>query len=100
MADKESEVVNKAVVKKADLGEQVKEREMVKDRGEVCLQPMVEGGGYVKIPLEEVESFYRFTVCCDWLLCESLVIIYFLFETYVLVMLVVFVLLGSSLADG
>lgn len=78
MADKESEVVNEAEVKKAGLGEQVKEREMVKDSCEVCLQPMVEGGGYMKIPLEEVESFYRFTVCCDWLLCESLVHVYLL----------------------
>ncbi|XP_060715938.1 guanine nucleotide exchange factor DBS isoform X2 [Tachysurus vachellii] len=43
---------------------------MVKDECEVCLQPMVVGGGYMKIPLEEVESFYRFTVSCDWLLYE------------------------------
>lgn len=49
---------------------------MVKDECKVCLQPMVEGGGFVKIPLEEVKSFYRFTVSCDWLLCESTTFFY------------------------
>lgn len=63
--------MNEAEVKKAATGDQVKESEMVKDGCEVCLQPIVEGGGYVKISLEEVESFYRFTVSCNLLLCES-----------------------------
>ncbi|XP_049326130.1 guanine nucleotide exchange factor DBS isoform X2 [Astyanax mexicanus] len=40
---------------------------MLEEQCEVCLQPIVEGGGYVRISLEEVESFYRFTVACDWL---------------------------------
>ncbi|XP_072513532.1 guanine nucleotide exchange factor DBS isoform X4 [Salminus brasiliensis] len=43
---------------------------MLEGKCEVCLQPMVEGGGYVRISLEEVESFYRFTVACDWLRYE------------------------------
>lgn len=63
--------MNEAEVKKAAAGEQVKKRVMVKAGCEVCLQPMVQGGGIVRIPLEEVESFFRFTVSCDWLLCES-----------------------------
>lgn len=78
---KERRIVNEAAVKRAATSEQVKEieKEMVKDECEVCLQPMVEGGGYMKIPLEEVESFYRFTVSCDWLLCESSVNVLVLF---------------------
>lgn len=69
--DKGSQVVNEGEVKKAATGDQVKEHKMMKDGCEVCLQPVAEGGGYVKISLEEVESFYRLTVSCDWLLCES-----------------------------
>uniref|UniRef100_A0AAY4EMP3 Guanine nucleotide exchange factor DBS n=1 Tax=Denticeps clupeoides TaxID=299321 RepID=A0AAY4EMP3_9TELE len=39
----------------------------VRDECEVHLQPVENGGGYVRISLEEIESFYRFCVCCDWL---------------------------------
>lgn len=34
---------------------------------DVCLGPVEESGGHVRISLEEVERFYRFSRCCRWL---------------------------------
>ena len=34
---------------------------------EVCLRPIEDCKGYVRISLEEVERYYRFTRCCHWL---------------------------------
>jgi len=34
---------------------------------DVCLWPAEEGGGHVRISLEEVERYYRFSRCCHWL---------------------------------
>ncbi|XP_076026234.1 guanine nucleotide exchange factor DBS isoform X2 [Genypterus blacodes] len=34
---------------------------------EVCLWPVEQDGGYVRISLEEVERYHRFTRCCHWL---------------------------------
>lgn len=34
---------------------------------DVCLWPIEESGGHVRITLEEVERYYRFSCCCHWL---------------------------------
>lgn len=34
---------------------------------DVCLGPVEESGGHVRISLEEVERYYRFSRCCRWL---------------------------------
>lgn len=34
---------------------------------DVCLRPLEESGGHVRISLEEVERYYRFSRCCHWL---------------------------------
>lgn len=44
--------------------EEVKEEEGALD---VCLLPVDESRGYVRISLEEVERYYRFSRCCHWL---------------------------------
>ncbi|XP_049903966.1 guanine nucleotide exchange factor DBS isoform X4 [Epinephelus moara] len=48
--------------------EEVKEEEGVLD---VCLCPVEESGGQVRISLEEVERYYRFSRCCHWL-CDEI----------------------------
>lgn len=32
-----------------------------------CLWPVEESGGHFRIPLDEVERYYRFSRCCHWL---------------------------------
>lgn len=34
---------------------------------DVCLRPREESGGHVRITLEEVERYHRFSCCCQWL---------------------------------
>ncbi|KAM7380318.1 hypothetical protein PAMP_003626 [Pampus punctatissimus] len=43
------------------------EDEETKDALDVCLQPVEESGGHVRISLEEVESYYKFSRSCFWL---------------------------------
>ncbi|KAM7407170.1 hypothetical protein PAMA_003075 [Pampus argenteus] len=38
-----------------------------KDALDVCLQPIEESGGHVRISLEEVESYHKFSRSCFWL---------------------------------
>lgn len=44
---------------------------LMEERGE-NIWPLEDRRSLVKIPLEEVESFYRFTVSCDELNCKFL----------------------------
>ncbi|XP_068602581.1 guanine nucleotide exchange factor DBS-like [Brachionichthys hirsutus] len=37
----------------------------------VCLWPVKERGGHVRISLEEMKSYYRFSRCCQWL-CDEI----------------------------
>ncbi|KAK5890129.1 hypothetical protein CesoFtcFv8_013689 [Champsocephalus esox] len=53
-----------------DQNEDVKEEEM-EGSLDVCLWPVEEGGGHVRISLEEVERYYRFSRCCHWL-CDEI----------------------------
>lgn len=47
-------------------GVEVDEREM-QSALEVFLWPIERSGGHVRISLEEVQSYYRFSRCCHWL---------------------------------
>ncbi|XP_026233136.1 guanine nucleotide exchange factor DBS isoform X1 [Anabas testudineus] len=38
---------------------------------DVCLRPREESGGHVRITLEEVERYHRFSCCCQWL-CDEI----------------------------
>lgn len=49
-----------------DQTEEVKEEEM-KGALDVFLWPVEESGRHVRISLEEVERYYRFSCCCHWL---------------------------------
>lgn len=49
-----------------DQSEEVEEEEM-EGSLDVCLWPVEESGGHVRISLEEVERYYRFGRCCHWL---------------------------------
>lgn len=49
-----------------EMDEEGKEEE-TKATLDVCLCPVEESGGHVRISLEEVERFYRFSRCCHWL---------------------------------
>ncbi|XP_068561127.1 guanine nucleotide exchange factor DBS isoform X4 [Cebidichthys violaceus] len=53
-----------------DQSEEVKEEEM-EGSLDVCLWPVEEGGGHVRISLEEVKRYYRFARCCHWL-CDEI----------------------------
>ncbi|KAK1903215.1 Guanine nucleotide exchange factor DBS, partial [Dissostichus eleginoides] len=53
-----------------DQNEDMKEEEM-EGSLDVCLWPVKEGGGHVRISLEEVERYYRFSRCCHWL-CDEI----------------------------
>lgn len=44
-----------------------REEEEMEGAMEVCLWPVEESGGLVRISLEEVERYYRFSRCCHWL---------------------------------
>ncbi|XP_038576802.1 guanine nucleotide exchange factor DBS isoform X4 [Micropterus salmoides] len=52
-----------------DQTEEVKEEEM-KGALDVFLWPVEESGRHVRISLEEVERYYRFSCCCHWLVDE------------------------------
>ena len=41
--------------------------EMTERALEVCLRPIEKSKGYVRISLDEVERYYRFSRCCHWL---------------------------------
>lgn len=43
-------------------GEEEQQREL-----DVCLWPVETSGGHVRISLEEVQRYYRFSRCCHWL---------------------------------
>ncbi|XP_033984746.1 guanine nucleotide exchange factor DBS isoform X1 [Trematomus bernacchii] len=53
-----------------DQNEDMKKEEM-EGSLDVCLWPVEEGGGHVRISLEEVERYYRFSRCCHWL-CDEI----------------------------
>lgn len=53
-------------------GVEVDEREMQRAL-DVCLWPIERSGGHVRISLEEVQRYYRFSRCCHWL-CGMLTI--------------------------
>ncbi|XP_059198732.1 guanine nucleotide exchange factor DBS [Centropristis striata] len=53
-----------------DKTEEVAEEEM-EAALDVCLCPVDESGGHVRISLEEVERYYRFSRCCHWL-CDDI----------------------------
>lgn len=47
------------------------EEEEMEGAMDVCLWPVEESGGLVRISLEEVERYYRFSRCCHWL-CDEI----------------------------
>lgn len=65
MSMENEEVEAESGVEMHDQTEEVKEEEM-EGALDVCLWP-VQGGGPVRISLEEVERYYRFSRCCHWL---------------------------------
>lgn len=65
-----------------DQNEDVKEEEM-EGSLDVCLWPVEEGGGHVRISLEEVERYYRFSRCCHWL-CGRCQVIYHVLLSFLL----------------
>ncbi|XP_060909285.1 guanine nucleotide exchange factor DBS isoform X5 [Labrus mixtus] len=58
--------------KEEEVDNQTEEVKDEKTEGEldVCLWPINESGGHVRISLEEVERYYRFSRCCHWLFDE------------------------------
>ncbi|KAK0133068.1 Guanine nucleotide exchange factor DBS [Merluccius polli] len=48
-------------------GAVARQGEMTEGVLEVCLHPIENSKGYVRISLEEVERYYRFSRCCHWL---------------------------------
>lgn len=50
------------------------EEEEMEGALDVCLRPVEESGGHVRISLEEVQRYYRFSRCCHWLFgrCQML----------------------------
>lgn len=50
---------------------------------DVCLWPVEENWAHVKISMEEVETYYRFSRCCHWLCgrCQSCSVFYFPYFT-------------------
>ncbi|XP_028291571.1 guanine nucleotide exchange factor DBS-like isoform X3 [Gouania willdenowi] len=64
MLDKKSrEIINNQPVES--------DGEAVEGGFSVCLELGVRSGDHVRIPLEEVKSYYRFTRCCHWL-CDEI----------------------------
>ncbi|XP_074514944.1 guanine nucleotide exchange factor DBS isoform X5 [Sebastes fasciatus] len=57
-----------AEIEMDDRSEEMKEEEGSLD---VCLWPVEENGGHVRISLEEVERYYRFSRRCHWL-CDEI----------------------------
>lgn len=53
-------------VKRSDQTEGSREEKMG-GAFDVCLWPIEESGGHVRITLEEVDRYYRFSCCCHWL---------------------------------
>ncbi|XP_029700939.1 guanine nucleotide exchange factor DBS-like isoform X2 [Takifugu rubripes] len=51
-------------------GVEVDERDMQRAL-DVCLWPIERSGGHVRISLEEVQRYYRFSRCCHWL-CDEI----------------------------
>lgn len=49
-----------------EVDEQTGDEEMQREL-DVCLWPIERSGGHVRIPLEEVQRYYRFSRCCHWL---------------------------------
>lgn len=38
---------------------------------DVCLHPVEKSGAHVRISMQEVKRYYRFSRCCHWLLCGT-----------------------------
>lgn len=49
-----------------EVDEQTGEEELQREL-DVCLWPVERSGGHVRISLEEVQRYYRFSRCCHWL---------------------------------
>lgn len=52
----------------AEVDDQTEEENM-EGALDVCLWPVEQSGGHVRISLEEVQRYYRLSRCCRWLLC-------------------------------
>lgn len=63
-----------------DQTEESKEKKM-EGAFDVCLWPIEESGGHVRITLEEVERYYRFSRCCHWL-CGRCQVFYCCFSCF------------------
>lgn len=67
--DIETEADSGPVEREVKLDDQTKEskKKKMKQVFDVYLWPVEESGGHVRITLEEVEQYYRFSCCCHWL---------------------------------
>ncbi|KAE8299004.1 Guanine nucleotide exchange factor DBS DBL's big sister [Larimichthys crocea] len=55
----------------AEVDDQTEEENM-EGALDVCLWPVEQSGGHVRISLEEVQRYHRFSRCCRWLLCDEI----------------------------